>query len=124
MSVRSELLATSEGALVSVSMAVQPRDLEDVLEALAQLDFPVNPQIYHDAAVVTRFADGHQESEPVTLVEFPAYSASVSHVRRAAQACGISPDTIQVTAMLEEIQADSRVDSGPGRYRVKVAHAR
>ena len=51
-STHSPALRGSDGELVSVSVTVEPRDLEDLLEALAALDFPVNPQIYHDAAVV------------------------------------------------------------------------
>ena len=34
-----------EGELVLLRVAVEPRLLEDLLEALARLDFPVNPQL-------------------------------------------------------------------------------
>ena len=44
-------LSGSEGELVSVSISVDPRDLEGLLEALAHISFPINPQIFH--------ADGH-----------------------------------------------------------------
>ena len=54
-------LATSEGALVSVSIHIHPRYLEALLEALARIDFPINPQIYHDAEIVTVHADGSEE---------------------------------------------------------------
>ena len=47
-------LSGSEGTLVSVSICVDPRHLEPLLEALAQVSFPINPQIYHDAALVYR----------------------------------------------------------------------
>ena len=50
-------LSSSEGALVSVSISVDPHCLESLLEALAQVSFPINPQIYHDAAIVYRYAD-------------------------------------------------------------------
>jgi len=40
-------LGGSEGELISVSISVDPRDLEALLESLAQVDFPINPQIYH-----------------------------------------------------------------------------
>ena len=43
-------LCGREGVLVSVSIHVDPRHLESLLEALAHLQFPINPQIYHDAA--------------------------------------------------------------------------
>jgi len=36
-----------EGELVSLRIRVEPKHLEDLLEALALLDFPVNPQLYH-----------------------------------------------------------------------------
>ncbi len=39
-----------EGELVSVRITVEPRLLEDLLDALAVLDFPVNPQLYHHTA--------------------------------------------------------------------------
>jgi hypothetical protein len=42
-----------EGDLVSLRISVEPRLLEDLLEALAQLDFPVNPQLYHRPGQVT-----------------------------------------------------------------------
>lgn len=130
MSVRHAPLATREGTLVSVSIGVEPRKLELALEALALLDFPVNPQIYHDAAVVSRYADGHEEREAITLVEFPAYGDRVQDVRRAMASFGFDPASIQVTEMLEEIQSAVRpepVPSGAGyvaRYRVKAASTR
>jgi len=58
-----------EGELISLSIATEPKLLEELLEALASLDFPVNPQLYHRPAEV--------------LVEFPAYSNQVEHVREA-----------------------------------------
>ena len=129
MSVRPEFLSTSEGALVSISIAVQPAALESLLEALAVLDFPVNPQIYHDGAVISRFADGHEECEPATLVEFPAYLGQVDQVRDAVISCGLDPACIQTIGMLEEIQSGVRREPAPAgapyveRYRVKAAHA-
>jgi len=43
----------AEGELVTVSVAVDAHFLEDVLEVLADLSFPVNPEIYHEAALVS-----------------------------------------------------------------------
>jgi hypothetical protein len=57
-------LLGAEGALVSVSISVEPPRLEALLDALAHLDFPINPQIYHDAGPV---------ANPAAMVEFPAY---------------------------------------------------
>ena len=96
-----------------------------LLEALAGVAFPVNPQIYHDAAVVSRFADGHEASQAITLVEFPAYAGKLEEVRRSLAAFGFDPVCIQVTAMLEEIQSDTHTEPIPPgaeyvfRYRVK-----
>jgi hypothetical protein len=96
-------LATSEGPLVSVSIEVDARHLERLLEALAQLPFPINPEIYHDATVVYRYAGGREETRDTTLVEFPAYSSWLAEVRRALESRGFDPSSAQVTGMLEEI---------------------
>ena len=125
MGVRPQCLETSEGELISISIAVQPKDLESLLDALAVLDFPINPGIYHDAAVVTRFADGREETEATTLVEFPAYPGWVAAVRATVAARGFAPDCIQVTDMLEDIQGEPHRQAGPAgtgyaaRYRVR-----
>jgi hypothetical protein len=71
-----------EGQLISLSIATEPKLLEDLLEALAALDFPVNPQLYHRPSHV--------------MVEFPAYSSQVEHVRCALAAQGFAPDEVQV----------------------------
>src|ERR1700690_2261167 len=81
-------LSGREGELLSVSVDVAARDLEDLLEALALLDFPVNPQIFHDAAVVHVMADGSRRETPTTLVEFPAYRGSVKQIRDVLAAYG------------------------------------
>ena len=78
-------LSTAEGALVSVSIHVEPHCLESLLEALAQVSFPINPQIYHDAALIYRYADGREQTESITLVEFPAYEGRLDEVRSAAR---------------------------------------
>jgi hypothetical protein len=125
VSVRPASLATREGILISVSIGVEPRRLESLLEALALLEFPVNPQIYHDAAMITRFPDGREESESITLVEFPAYAERIEQVRGALAQSGFDPGCIQVTGMLEEILADVHAEPAPtgtrytSRFRVK-----
>jgi hypothetical protein len=75
-----------EGELVSLRISVEPKLLEDLLEALSSLDFPVNPQLYHRPAQVT--------------VEFPAYSARVDHVRDALRGNGFNPQSLEVSAGL------------------------
>ncbi|HXK03665.1 MAG TPA: hypothetical protein VMS37_14790 [Verrucomicrobiae bacterium] len=118
-------LGTSEGQLVSVSVRVHPNELESLLEALAQVRFPINPQIYHDAAVIYRYPDDREETEAVTLVEFPAYEAGLREVRAALEAYGFEPGAMLVVAMLDEIQSAAHPEPAPpgaayvSRYRVK-----
>jgi hypothetical protein len=117
-------LATTEGQLLAVSIRVEPSDLESLLEALAQVSFPINPQIYHDAAVVYRYPD-REESEATTLVEFPAYEARLPEVRAALEANGFDPGCLASVPMLDEIQSDIHPEPAPpgagyiSRYRVK-----
>ena len=119
------LLSGNDGALVSVSIHVDPRHLESLLEALAQVSFPVNPQIYHDAMMVYCYADGHEEREATTLVEFPAYVSQIAEARMALEAYGFDPQTMQVVTMLDEIHCASEPEPAPegasyaSRYRVK-----
>jgi hypothetical protein len=75
-----------EGELISLSIATEPKLLEDLLEALASLDFPVNPQLYHRPAQV--------------LVEFPAYSSQVEQVRDALLRQGFDAGGIHVSRPL------------------------
>lgn len=118
-------LSSSEGQLVSVSIRVDPGQLESLLETLAQVSFPINPQIYHDAAVVYRYPDDREETESATLVEFPAYEARLSEVRKALEAYGFEPESMLVVAMLDEIQSSAHPEPAPpgaqyvSRYRIK-----
>jgi hypothetical protein len=118
-------LSTAEGALVSVSIHVEPHSLESLLEALALVSFPINPQIYHNAALVYHYADGRDETESITLVEFPAYEVHLAEVRRAIHAYSFPPDCVCAIAMLDEIQSDRRMELAPegaayvSRHRVK-----
>src|ERR1700690_3631229 len=88
-------LLGTEGALVSVSISVEPLRLEALLDALAHLDFPVNPQIYHDAGLATHFA---------TMVEFPAYEKRLPEIRGMLETCGFPSKSVAATAMLESIR--------------------
>ena len=118
-------LSTAEGALVSVSIHAEPHCLESLLEALAQVSFPINPQIYHDAALVYRYADGREQTVPITLVEFPAYENRLDEVSRAVEAYGFPPDCIHTVGMLDDIQSDQQKEPAPegapyvSRYRLK-----
>ena len=65
-------LAGDHGELLSVSIVADPRDLEDLLDRLAQSQYPIDPQIYHDAVIDGRAA---------TMVEFPAYAEWLNEIR-------------------------------------------
>ncbi len=118
-------LSTGEGLLVSISINVEPRSLESLLEALAQLDFPINPQIYHDAAMVYLYPDGREETHAATLVEFPAYQERLPQVRAVLAAYGFDPSIAYVAGMMDAIHAERPLEPAPpgalyqSRYRVK-----
>jgi len=84
-------LLGSEGALISVSISVEPPRLEALLDALAHLDFPVNPQIYHDAG-------------PGTIVEFPAYEKRLPEILGLLETCGFPAESVAATGMLDSIR--------------------
>ena len=65
-------LSGGRGELLSVSIVADPRDLEDLLDRLAQSQYPIDPQIYHDAEIDGRVA---------TVVEFPAYAEWLDEIR-------------------------------------------
>lgn len=80
-----------EGELICLSIATEPKLLEDLLEALASLDFPINPQLYHRPAEV--------------LVEFPAYTSQVEQVRRALVRRGFDGAGLHVSRALARAHA-------------------
>lgn len=112
-SANSSALRGVEGELVSVSVAVAPRDLEDLLETLAELDFPINPQIYHDAAVIYVNRDGSQQEEPATIVEFPAYAGHLPKMRAVLEASGFAASAISISPMLDEMHSPAHTEPGP-----------
>jgi hypothetical protein len=75
-----------EGELVSLRITVEPKLLEELLEALSSLNFPVNPQLYHRHAQVS--------------VEFPAYSTQVEQVRDALRYNGFDSNSLESSAAL------------------------
>ena len=122
-------LVGAEGELVSVSVSVDAHFLEEALEVLANVRFPVNPEIYHEAALVDVYPDGRREVHPTTLVEFPAYSGRVAEVRQALERAGFPADSVHVSSMLDELDSHAHVETTPmgasyrDRIRVKHAHA-
>jgi len=107
------LLAGSEGQLVSVSIRVDPRRLESLLDLLARVRFPINPQIFHDAAMIYHEASGAERIEPATLVEFPAYEAHLAEVRQALEGNGFPVEDLLVTGMLDDICSTRRKEPAP-----------
>lgn len=84
------MLSGREGELVSVSIDIESRRLETLLEALALVEFPINPQIFHS---------------PVTSVEFPAYRSRVDEVRAVLRASGLGDIEVRCVSMLEKVAA-------------------
>lgn len=99
VSATSSTLVGTDGELISVSIPVEPSSLEDLLEALASLEFPVNPDIYHEA-------------EPATVVEFPAYAGDLSAIRDALRRSNFDASAIRVRGMLEQIHSRAAAASG------------
>jgi hypothetical protein len=119
----SPLLGGVEGALVSVSVYSEPSCLEELLDALARLDFPINPQIYHDAVLIYHYPDHHEENEAVTLVEFPAYESHLAEIRNVLESFGFPAGSVHSTAMLDELRSDGVQEPAPAGsdylYRVR-----
>jgi hypothetical protein len=82
------MLSGNEGELVSVSIEVDARSLESLLEVLSQVTFPINPQIYHG---------------PITTVEFPAYETRLEEVRRTLATYGFDAEDVHAVSMLAKV---------------------
>jgi len=119
MSVGSDFLQSSpslsgtEGELVSVHVYSDHRHLERLLECLAELSFPVNPQIYHQAGLGYVYADGREEFCHGTIVEFPAFSQKLDEIRKVMKASNLPADRLYVRSMLEDMQSDSYSATAP-----------
>ncbi|MFN7923135.1 MAG: hypothetical protein U0Q16_23740 [Bryobacteraceae bacterium] len=87
MSVRTGV--TPKGALVYLRILVEARDLEECLETLAELPYPLNPQIFH-----------RWEGTSKTAIEVPAYEGWLSEIREALlrsgfpAPAGVTPATV------------------------------
>jgi len=84
---RKSALFGIEGELVLARVSVEPRQLEELLDTLAGLDFPVNPELYHRPGCV--------------IVEFPAYARHVAAVRTTLEASGFDPISLDVLGILQ-----------------------
>lgn len=79
-----QTLHGAEGDLVLLRISVEPRLLEALLDLLASLRFPVNPQLYRSTRLI--------------LVEFPAYAEQIKEVREALRRCGFNTNALAVAA--------------------------
>jgi hypothetical protein len=86
----SPALFGHDGELVTVRVFVEPRLLEDLLEALASVEFPINPQLYHQTAQVA--------------VEFPAYSNQLEKIRAVLIRNGFDAATFTHQRVLARVQ--------------------
>jgi hypothetical protein len=75
-----------DGELVMARVLVEPRHLEELLEGLAGLDFPVNPELHHRTGSV--------------IVEFPAYASHVEAIRNTIRCLGFGAESLDVFGVL------------------------
>jgi hypothetical protein len=80
------VLRSPQGDLVFVRVHVDPRSLEDALEALCDLDFPINPEIRH--------------GYPDTVIEFPAYDALIPEIEGLLRRSGIEGIDVEQAAIM------------------------
>jgi hypothetical protein len=95
----SSLLKSVEGELLSLRITVEANLLEELLEALAECPFPINPEIRHHAEMSV---DGRPR--PAVHVEFPAWRSWIPPIEAHLAALDLG-EQILVTSMLEEIRA-------------------
>ncbi|MBM3765036.1 MAG: hypothetical protein FJW32_06560 [Acidobacteria bacterium] len=76
------LTSPQEGELVLVRVNVESRHLEDTLESLAALPFPVNPELAHAGLDST--------------IEFPAYEGQLAAVRGALESLNVDLRTVSM----------------------------
>lgn len=87
-------LRGSEGELYWVQIWIEPRALEQLLEALSTVSFPINPEIHHPSA----------RMQNRVVVEFPAYSGKLNEVYNAADSPGLTDAQIHVQQMMAHIK--------------------
>jgi hypothetical protein len=64
-----------DGRLLNIRITVDAHLLEPLLESLADLPYPINPQLRHDY--------GSHSGYPCSMVEFPAYEGWVPDIERS-----------------------------------------
>ena len=121
----SPSLRSNDGELVSVHVSIAPRLLEPLLETLAELSFPINPQIYHQAGIGYVHADGREDLEHATRVEFPVFSDYLDQVRAALESAGLPTSGLHIRGMVEDLHSDHDTVQAPkGADYVKIRYYR
>jgi len=87
---KNPALLGRDGELFLISVSVDPRSLEELLEALATLGFPLNPQLYHQTGWVA--------------VEFPAYANQLEEIRAAVERHGFDGRAVTHERVLARTQ--------------------
>jgi hypothetical protein len=87
--VPGDSLTGTNGELLSVRIEVPWRQLEELLDALAALTFPINPKLGHGS--------------PTTTVEFPAYSGQMEEVRAALKGLGSTGLRVEIHRLWPEL---------------------
>lgn len=90
-------LAGEHGELCWVRYAVEPRLLEDALEALANAPFPLNPELRHPLP---------GEGTWRTVIEFPAYAGQIDDVSSTLRHYGLDAQALTVSPMVEQLQGE------------------
>lgn len=90
-------LQSADGNLLSIRITVEAFLLEDLLDALAEAPFPINPAIRHHETM-----EREGKPAPAASVEFPAWQSQVGELRRLLHARRLNVD-LAVSSMLAEI---------------------
>ena len=87
----SPVLAGPEGELLLVRIRIPAAQLERLLDSLAVMPFPINPELQH--------------GYPLSTVEFPAYASRAIEVRRLLDSAGLRGVDLAMSPMLAELRA-------------------
>ena len=86
------VLAGRDGELLLVRIRIPSSRLESILDSLAELPFPINPELHHGF--------------PDSTVEFPAYASRKPEIRKALNAAGLSNVEFDASPMLAALTAE------------------
>lgn len=70
------------GELLAALIEISPKLLEEILEALAEAPFPINPELDHSTGGISR-------------VRFPLYESQREDLNQTLIANGFSPELVQ-----------------------------